>query len=538
VSASRARSGAAADGLAEYERKRDFTRTPEPRGDAAPATATARSGRFVVQRHRARRLHYDFRLEAPDGALVSWAVPKGVTLDPSVKSLAIHTEDHPLDYLEFEGVIPKGEYGGGDVIVWDVGTYELHRHADLREAIAAGEVHAELFGQKLRGRVVLVRTRMQGSQEQWLVLHKRDEHAVEGWDPEEHPQSVLSGRTNDEVAAAPESIWTSDGEQRVRREIPTFDAPTEDELAALDALGEKGRWRFQGRDISLTNLDKVLFPGRDGEEHATKRELVRYHACIAPTVLPYLVDRPLNVNRYPDGAGTKGFWQKQIPSHAPDWIARWRNEDADEDETETYMVADSPPALVWLANQAAFELHPWTSRIPDVRHPTYALVDIDPGDDTTQDELLTLARLHKTALEHVGVRGYPKTSGRRGIQVWIPIVPGPTFTETRAWVEQLSKTIGAVVPDLVSWAWEKQERGGRARLDFTQNAINKTLVAPYSVRPAAGAPVSVPITWSELDGPDFRSDRWTIRDVMARLADVGDPMAPALTDAQVLPSLT
>ena len=151
---------------------------------------------------------------------------------------------------------------------------------------------------------------------------------------------------------------------------------------------------------------------------------------------------------------------------------------------------------------------------------------------------MTLAGLHRTALEHLRVRGYPKTSGRRGVQVWVPIAVGPTFDETRAWVEQLSRTVAGVVGDLVSGEWEKKARGGRARLDYTQNAINKTLVAPYSVRASAGAPVSMPISWDELDDPDLRSDRWTIHDAIDRVAEIGDLMAPMLTDTQRLPDLS
>jgi bifunctional non-homologous end joining protein LigD len=129
-------------------------------------------------------------------------------------------------------------------------------------------------------------------------------------------------------------------------------------------------------------------------------------------------------------------------------------------------------------------------------------------------------------------------TGRRGLQVWLPIAPGPGFEETRAWVEQLSRTVGAVLPDLVSWKWEVASRGGKARLDYTQNAINKTLVAPYSTRPAPGAPVSVPITWDELDDPSLRPDRWTIRDVADRLSAAGDPFRPALHLRQALPTLS
>jgi bifunctional non-homologous end joining protein LigD len=523
--------------LATYRAKRDFDKSPEPAGGEVARDA-ARHGRFVVQRHRARRLHYDFRLEI-DGVLVSWAVPKGLTLDPKARHLAVHVEDHPLEYLDFEGVIPEREYGGGDVIVWDRGTYMLDVHDGATAALDAGELHLDLYGEKLRGRFVLVRTgRDRSGKEQWLVLHKRDEHAAEGWDPEQHPESVLSGRTNDEVKADPDREWTRDGERILRADLPTFDAPTVDELTALDALGAKGRWKLQGRELALTNLDKVLFPGRDESGPVTKRDLIRYYATVAPVMLPYLVERPLNLHRFPNGVEKPGFWQKEAPKYAPEWIRRWRNEEADPGESEQYLVADSVPALAWLANHAAVALHAWTSRLPAVHEPTYALVDIDPGDDTSWDDVLTLARLHRTALDHLGVRGYPKTSGRRGIQVWIPITPVPSFADTRAWIEELSRAIANTVPDLVSWAWEKGARQGRARLDYTQNAINKTLVAPYSVRAAAGASVSVPIEWDELDDPDLRSDRWTIRTVPDRLATVGDPMASIVRTTQRLPAFT
>ncbi len=512
------------DRLAEYTAKRDFARTPEPSGVVADAGATPR---FVVQRHRARRLHYDFRLEI-DGVLASWAVPKGPSLDPSVKRLGVHVEDHPIEYMDFEGVIPRGEYGGGDVIVWDRGTYTL-----ARGGVAEGELHVDLHGEKLRGRFVMIRRGEDRSgKEQWLVFHKRDEYAVAGWDPEQYPRSVRSGRTNDEVAAEPDAIWRSDAPAAT---AAVDFSDTRADVAALDALGTRGDWEFDGVVLQLTNLDKELFPPRNKREKPlTKRDLVRYYAMVAPVMLPYLEDRPLNTHRYPDGTGTKGFWQKSAPAHAPEWITRWYNDEADAGEAECYIVADRPATLAWLANYGAIELHPWTSRIPCVHCPTYALIDIDPGDDTTWDDLLVLARLYHTALDHIGVFGAPKVTGRRGIQVVVPIETGPTFDETRAWVEQVSRAIGETVPDLVSWKWEKRQRGGRARLDYTQNAINKTVVAPYSVRPGAGAPVSMPITWDELDDPELRSDRWGIRDVGGRLVQRGDLFAPVLTRKQQL----
>jgi bifunctional non-homologous end joining protein LigD len=135
------------------------------------------------------------------------------------------------------------------------------------------------------------------------------------------------------------------------------------------------------------------------------------------------------------------------------------------------------------------------------------------------------------------VQGRPKVTGKRGIQVWIGIRRGPTFDDTRDWVESLSRAVGSTVPDIVSWEWAKKARKGKARLDFTQNAINKTLVAPYSPRPAPGAPVSMPIRWEELDDPELRPDRWTIRTALDRVSAVAEDFATILTDDQVLPPI-
>jgi bifunctional non-homologous end joining protein LigD len=536
--------------LARYQGKRDFTRTPEPAGalQPAPSSPSAPAGhpapgkqgarRFVVQRHRARRLHYDLRFEI-DGVLVSWAVPKGPTLDPGVKRAAVHVEDHPVEYLDFEGVIPPGQYGGGDVIVWDRGTWEPHGTDDPAAAVAAGELHADVHGQKLTGRLVLVR-RGDGRPDgrQWLLLHKRDEHAVEGWEPEDHPRSVLSGRTNDEVKADPQRMWRSDlPASAASVPVGRHAGPGNAELAALDALGHSGTWEVFGRQLRLTNLDKTLFPARPGEAPVTKRELIRYAARVAPVVLPYLAGRALNMHRFPNGAQAKGFWQKQLPTHAPEWIPRWDNPEAGAGDTTTYLVVDEPAALVWAANFGALEWHAWTSRTDRPHLPTYALVDIDPGPATPWDDVLALARLHRTALQHLHVRAQPKVTGRRGIQIWIPVARGPSFHETRAWVEQLSRAVGAVLPGLVSWKWDVRERQGHARLDYTQNAINKTLVAPYSPRAAPGAPVSAPIEWDELDDPSLRSDAFTIRTVLDRLAERGDPFRTVLDTGQTLPPL-
>lgn len=183
--------------LEEYARKRRFERTPEP----PPAnTAEPRPGHYYcVQRHDATRLHYDFRLEI-DGVLKSWAIPKGPTLDPGVKHLAAHVEDHPVEYGGFEGTIPAGNYGAGSVMLWDRGTFELLGEASGAEQMARGDVKFRLEGEKLKGEFALVLMKGRGKGNEWLLIKKRDAFAAPGWDVESVAYSVLSGRTQEEIA--------------------------------------------------------------------------------------------------------------------------------------------------------------------------------------------------------------------------------------------------------------------------------------------------------------------------------------------------
>ena len=209
----------AARGVPPQARLRQDAGAGPGRARRTPALGTRR--RFVVQRHRATRLHYDFRLEI-DGVLVSWAVPKGPTLDPAIRRMAVHVEDHPMEYFDFEGVIPAKQYGAGDVIVWDWGTWEPEAETpDPAQAIDDGELKFRAQGEKVRGRFTIVRTsRRPGTAprtafeddegEQWLLHPQARRVAAAGWDAEDHPQSVKSGRTNDEVKANAPAIWVSE----------------------------------------------------------------------------------------------------------------------------------------------------------------------------------------------------------------------------------------------------------------------------------------------------------------------------------------
>ena len=361
----------------------------------------------------------------------------------------------------------------------------------------------------------------------WTADNLLRQAAFKGFEIGKAPTSVRREREVDTatVTAAAE------------REVPSGPATAEDgDEAALDAIEREGTLVAFGREVRVTNLDKVLFTAREGGSPVTKRDLLHYYLRVGPTLVPYLGDRGLTVQRFPNGIEQKGFWQKDLPTHAPPWVQRWTYHHREEGPKD-YPVVTEPATLLWLSQEAAIELHPWTSPLAAPDRPSYALIDIDPGPDTTWDEVVALARLYRTALDHLGVRGRPKVTGKRGIQVWIGVRPGYSFEETRDWVEAISRVVGGTVPDLVSWEWAKRAREGKARLDFTQNAINKTLVAPYSPRPAPGAPVSMPIEWDELEDPKLRPDRWTIFDVPDRLAKRGDPFASVREDRQELPPI-
>jgi len=182
--------------LEEYSAKRRFEKTPEP----PPGGKSGAPGNyFCVQRHDATRLHYDFRLEI-DGVLKSWAVPKGPTLDPAARHFAAHVEDHPIEYGSFEGNIPAGNYGAGSVMLWDRGVFDLLGDATGQEQMARGDLKFRLHGEKLNGDFALVRMKGRGKGNEWLIIKKRDEFAMPGWDVESHAHSVLSGRTQEEIA--------------------------------------------------------------------------------------------------------------------------------------------------------------------------------------------------------------------------------------------------------------------------------------------------------------------------------------------------
>ena len=821
------------DRLDRYRAKRHPDRTPEPfgpagRSESAPEAGAEAQRLFVVQKHAARALHWDFRLEL-DGTLRSWAVPKGPSADPADKRMAVEVEDHPVEYADFEGLIPAGNYGAGAVIVWDRGTWTPE--GDPHEGLARGKLVFRLDGYKLHGEWTLVRTRRaQGGKQQWLLMkHRGDAFAGPGRPfPEE---SVLSGRLLEELAAgtsrADEAVreaerlgarrhtlgaaetrpmlaeprdapfsgagWlfelkydgyrlmasrdgarvalryrsgddatplfpevakaiealpldaTLDGEvvvlgpdgrpsfqalqvraQLARREdvergaierpatyyafdllalagldlrplaladrkrllarvVPRlgavryadhveargedlwrevmarglegivakradapyragrssawqkirmdrtgdfavvgftaprgqregfgalhlaahdgdglvyagsvgtgFDART---IAALHARlaprarktppcrgpaprGRGNTWvepevmvevRFkewtrdgllrqpvflrvredkrpedagrvaapreapppapaparQRARVEVTNSDKVFFPG----EGITKAEVVGYYRAIAPSMLPFLKDRPLVLTRYPDGIEGKSFFQKDAPEWRPEWIrtVRIRSEDVGRDLD--HFLVDDAEGLAWIANLGTIPIHVWSSRAPALERPDWCVVDLDPK-EAPFAHVVELARALHALCEDIGVPSYAKTTGQKGLHVLVPLGGQLTHEQSRTLGELLARAIEARLPAISTTARAVGARGGRVYLDYLQNGYGKTIAAPYSVRPRPGAPVSTPVRWSEVNG---RLDpaRFTIRTVPRRAARLADPLLPVLSD--------
>ncbi len=217
------------DKLERYKKKRDFEGTPEPAGEVTETAAH----RFVVQKHAARRLHYDLRLEM-EGVLRSWAIPRGPSLDPEEKRLAVNTEDHPLEYLEFEGVIPEGHYGAGNMIVWDRGTYECRgAETDPVKAWHKGTIDLRLHGEKLKGYWLLVKLKGKDEADNWLFFKKPDQYADSGRDiTEELPESVLSGLDVSELVEGEQVRWASRVE-RLLEELQIEPSPIEETVAPM-----------------------------------------------------------------------------------------------------------------------------------------------------------------------------------------------------------------------------------------------------------------------------------------------------------------
>lgn len=469
--------------LAEYRAKRDFRKTAEP-GPDAPASKH-KQPIFVVQEHHASTLHYDFRLEH-DGVLKSWAVPREPSMDPADKRLAVRVEDHPIPYADFEGTIPRGQYGAGVVHIWDHGTFEpVPGAGDFGAGLETGKVEFVLLGEKLRGRFTLVRMKGRGD-DHWLLIKGRDSFARPGGNSGKPATTRRWPR-----AANPPSPTT------------TGDAP-----AVVEA----------------TNGDRVWFPA-DG---ITKADVFRFYEAIADRLIPFLRDRPVTLERLPGGIGPgqPHFWQKHTPAHYPTWVPR-EDFPTERGKSVQYVLVNDEPTLLYLVNQGTLTFHPWLSRVSEPDRPDFVLFDLDPGRATFTDAV-TVAKELRLVLKAAGVVGVPKTSGKSGLHVLVAWTGDGDFDHARRWARALAERVCDAIPDLATVEIRKARRGRRVYLDTLQNAKGHHAVPPYVIRPVAGAPVSMPLNWEELT-PRLRPGRFTLKNALRRLnRQKADPIGALL----------
>jgi len=280
------------------------------------------------------------------------------------------------------------------------------------------------------------------------------------------------------------------------------------------------------RSVAFTNLDKVFWPG----EGLTKGDLVAYYRAIAPWLLPYLKDRPLTLVRHPDGIAGKSFFQKDAPAWAPEWVRRetlWSEHGGREIR---FFVCDDVESLLFVANLGAIPLHVQASRVADLAHPDWCILDLDPKGAPFRD-VVTLARALHALADEIGLPSCLKTSGSAGLHVLVPLGGRLTFAQARTLAELLAQVVVGQHAEIATRARRIGARGGRVYVDTGQNGHGRLLVAPFSVRALPGAPVSMPLRWSEL-GPRLDPRRYTIRNAVARMRRLGeDPLAPVLGPA-------
>jgi bifunctional non-homologous end joining protein LigD len=285
------------------------------------------------------------------------------------------------------------------------------------------------------------------------------------------------------------------------------------------------------RSVSVTSLDKTFWP----EDGLTKGDMLGYYREVAPVMLPYLKDRPVTLRVFPDGIQGSSYYRRDLPDNAPAWLRSVDYRPETSEEVIQLPIIDDTAGLVWLANQGSVEFHPWASRLPDLAQPDQVIFDLDPGDEAGFADVLQAAVHLREALERLGLQSYAKTSGGRGLHVYLPLAAGYDFDAVRAWVRGQAERLASRYPELIAVAHGATHRGSQVTIDHAQNSIGRNTAAAYTLRAHPGAPVSTPLTWDEVHSGRVQPSDFTMGTVPERLKKVGDLFAPVLRGTQELP---
>lgn len=420
--------------LKKYSEKRDFSKTKEPKGKLAEKS---KKTMFVIQKHSARKLHWDFRIEV-DGVLKSWAVPKEPSMSYKDKRLAVHVEDHPYDYGSFEGIIPKGEYGGGSVEIWDKGYYVNMTIKDgklepLSKWIEKGHFIIWVKGDRIRGGFAFNRMK----DNNWLLIKMNDEEAIENKKDEKTPSSITM---------------------------------------------------VHDKEIEITNAKKEVFA------NIRKEDFVNYYKKTAPLMLAHLKDRPISMFRMPHGMREEGFFQKHVPDYFPKWMKTVEIEK--KGKAINYVMANDEESIVYLATQMVIP-HIWPARIDKIDYPDKMIFDLDPSvNDIAMTQQVALDI--KKFFDALKLPSYIMTSGNKGYHIVVPLDRSTKQEDVKEFAAKLAQVLSDHYPETMTNEMRIEKREGRVMIDIYRNSPTHTAVAPYSVRASLRGGIAMPISWDEV----------------------------------------
>lgn len=459
--------------LNKYNLKRNFSKTKEPEGKIKIASKELK---FVIQHHLASRDHYDFRLEWK-GTLKSWAVPKGPSFNPADKRLAVMVEDHPYSYRDFEGTIPKGQYGGGTVMLWDEGTWQPAN--DISKGLKEGSIKFILNGKRLKGKWALAKMK----DDNWLLIKEKDKYSKTTPGITRFTKSIRTDRTMKEIADGLKKRKT----QKLNK--------TDNEKCIIEC-------------VTITSPDKVLFD----KSKITKKDVALYYEKIASRMLPFLKDRLISSIRCPDGIKGTCFFKKHLET---------KNKGVgkitipSDNEKEDYYYIKTIEGLISEVQMNTIEFHTWGSKVKKLDKPDIMVFDLDPDDKLELKKLKDGVKDLKSILDKLSLVSFLKTSGGKGYHVVVPLKPNTSWEDFRNFSKNIAKVMEEKWPNKYTSNVRKVNRKNRIFVDWIRNTEGATSIAPYSLRARKGAKVSMPILWSELE--KVAPDDITMEEAIKRL---------------------
>lgn len=451
--------------LTTYNKKRDFNKTKEPIGKKEKKSKKLK---FVVQHHLARKDHYDFRLEY-NGILKSWAVPKGPSYNTKDKRLAILVEDHPLEYRNFEGVIPKGEYGGGTVMIFDEGYFEPTNN--FKKGLREGTLKFKLKGKRLKGLWTLIHFK----EDNWLLI-KEEDNFLEFKDIKNIKTSIKTGRTMEEI----------------EKGIKNKRKNTKDTI----------------ENIKITNPDKLIYT----KPKIKKIDVVKYYKYVSKRMLPYLNNRIISTIRCPEGIEKDSFFKKHFENEREGFNKI--NIKNKENKNEDYYYISNVEGLISEAQMNSIEFHIWGSKVNDINHPDMMVFDLDPDESINIKKLRDGVRDLKSILDELKLKSFLKTSGGKGYHIVVPI-KGVTWREFRLIAQNIAKLMESKWPEKYTSNIRMKSRKNKIFIDWVRNTKGATSIAPYSLRARKNATVSMPISWNELN--TIKPDSITLKKALKRI---------------------